>query len=258
MFPPFTIIIPILQQMLINCNTILYSDTVTHVTGIACGNGTLSNSIYCGIAPHTRIVPIKILDRKGQGNSAQAIRALRWIMDNARKYNIRVVNLSIGTNDRRINLPLKETTERLWQAGIVVVAAAGNPDGQNGHRPPPAVSSGVISVGSWEDRDYFHPLSPLTKADLPDLWAPGEDVVSVLSPDYDFTLAGRSRENRVTPYYVRMSGASMATPLISGTAALLLEQYPHASPTEIRRRLLQMAGPTEGLLTKELIQAHFA
>ena len=258
MFPPFTIIIPILQQMLINCNTILYSDTVTHVTGIACGNGTSSDGIYCGIAPHTRIVSIKILDRKGQGNSAQAIRALRWIMDNARKYNIRVVNLSIGTNDRRINLPLKETTERLWQAGIVVVAAAGNPDGQSGHRPPPAVSSGVISVGSWEDRNFFQPISPLTRADLPDLWAPGEDVISVLSPDYDFTLAGRSRENRVNAHYIRMSGASMATPLISGAAALLLEQYPHASPAEVRRQLLQMAGPTEGLLTKELIQSHFA
>ena len=48
-------------------------------------------------------------------------------MDNARKYNIKVVNLSIGTNDRKVNLPLKEAVERLWQMGIVVVAAAGNP-----------------------------------------------------------------------------------------------------------------------------------
>ena len=53
-------------------------------------------------------------------------------MDNARKYNIKVVNLSIGTNDRKVNLPLKEAVERLWQMGIVVVAAAGNPDGRNG------------------------------------------------------------------------------------------------------------------------------
>lgn len=45
-------------------------------------------------------------------------------MDNARKYNIKVVNLSIGTNDRKVNLPLKEAVERLWQMGIVVVAAA--------------------------------------------------------------------------------------------------------------------------------------
>ena len=101
---------------------------MSHVTGVACGNGFLSSGKYCGIAPHTNIVSIKILDRSGQGNSAQAVRALRWIMDNFRKYNIKVVNLSIGTNDRRVNLPLKEAVERLWQMGIVVVAAAGNPD----------------------------------------------------------------------------------------------------------------------------------
>ena len=95
-------------------------------------------------------------------------------MDNARKYNIKVVNLSIGTNDRKVNLPLKEAVERLWQMGIVVVAAAGNPDGRNGYRPPPAVSGGVISVGAWEDRSYFlapaFPLFSRERDTLPDLW----------------------------------------------------------------------------------------
>ena len=228
---------------------------MTHVAGIACGNGYLSHGVWKGIAPQTNIVVLKILDRNGQGNSAQAVKALRWIMDNFRKYNIRVVNLSIGTNDRKVNLPLKEAAERLWQMGIVVVAAAGNPDGRNGHRPPPAVSSGVISVGAWEDRNYF--LSPsfslFTREEmsLPDLWAPGDDIVSVLSPDYDFTLQGRSRENIVARHYIRMSGASMATPLVSGAAALLLEKHPHAHPDEIRKMLLQKA--RNGLLTEEML-----
>lgn len=232
--------------------------SVTHVTGIACGNGTLSDGLYRGIAPAVNIISIKILDRKGQGNSAQAVRALRWIMDNSRKYNIRVVNLSIGTNDRKINLPLKEAVERLWQMGIVVVAAAGNPDGRSGHRPPPAVSSGVISVGAWEDRAYFSEPTALrfTREEtlLPDLWAPGEDVVSVLSPDYDFSLPNRSRQNVVSQHYIRMSGASMATPLVSGAAALLLERHPRARPAEIKKLLLRQTLPTEGLLTRELIE----
>ena len=228
---------------------------VTHVTGIACGNGYLSHGVWKGIAPRANIVSLKILDRNGQGNSAQAVKALRWIMDNSRKYNIRVVNLSIGTNDRKVNLPLKEAAERLWQMGIVVVAAAGNPDGRRGHRPPPAVSSGVISVGAWEDRNYF--LSPgfsrftTEECLLPDLWAPGNDIVSVLSPDYDFTLPNRSRENIVARHYIRMSGASMATPLVSGAAALLLEKHPHAHPDEIRKMLLQKA--ENGLLSEEML-----
>lgn len=177
-------------------------------------------------------------------------------MDNARKYNIKVVNLSIGTNDRKINLPLKETVERLWRMGIVVVAAAGNPDERNGYRPPPAVSPGVLSVGAWEDRDYFHQpaFSFFTQEEniMPDIWAPGDDVVSVLSPDYDFSLPNRSREKIVGQNYIRMSGASMATPLISGAAALLLEQYPRARPEDIKRMLLQAAGWKNGLVDREI------
>ena len=229
---------------------------VTHVTGIACGNGWNSDGIYRGIAPDTNIVSVKILDRYGQGNSTHAVLGLRWIMDNARKYNIKVVNLSIGTNDRKVNLPLKEAVERLWQMGIVVVVAAGNPDGRNGYRPPPAVSSGVISVGAWEDRSYFQaPVFPLfTKegGELPDLWAPGEEIVSVLSPDFDFTLPNRSRQNIVAQHYITMSGASMATPLISGAAALLLARNPRAHPAEIKKLLLQKARPFGSLLTEEV------
>lgn len=202
-----------------------------------------------------QIVSIKILDHFGQGNSAQAVQGLRWIMDNARKYTIKVVNLSIGTNDRKVNLPLKEAVEQLWQMGIVVVAAAGNPDGRNGYRPPPAVSSGVITVGAWEDRGYFKTpsFSLFTRepSHLPDLWAPGENVISVLSPDYDFSLPNRSRKNIIENNYIRMSGASMATPLVSGAAALLLEQYPHAHPRDIKRKLLLAAASTGGLLTQE-------
>ena len=174
-------------------------------------------------------------------------------MDNARKYNIKVVNLSIGTNDRKVNLPLKEAVERLWQMGIVVVAAAGNPDGRNGYRPPPAVSGGVISVGAWEDRSYFlapaFPLFSRERDTLPDLWAPGDDIVSVLSPDFDFTLPNRSRKNIVDGNYITMSGASMATPLISGAAALLLTENPHPRPAEIKRLPPHKAKPFGRLLT---------
>jgi len=123
---------------------------VTHVTGIACGSGTLSNGRYRGIAPEAYIISLKILDSNGQGSSSHAVAALRWIMDNAAKYNIRVVNLSIGSNDRKVNQPLKESVEVLWRRGIVVVAAAGNPDGRRGYQPPPPISPMVITVGTWK------------------------------------------------------------------------------------------------------------
>ena len=112
---------------------------VTHVTGIVCGNGHASEGKYQGIAPESNIISVKILDQNGQGNSAQAIAGLRWIMDNAKKYNIRVVNLSIGTNDHKINVPLMEAVNKLWFAGITVVAAAGNPDSRRHFQPSPAI-----------------------------------------------------------------------------------------------------------------------
>ena len=226
---------------------------MTHVTGIACGNGYLSQGVWKGIAPHANIISLKILDRNGQGNSIHAVKALRWIMDNARKYNIRVVNLSVGTNDRKVNLPLKEAVEQLWQRGMVVVAAAGNPDNRKGYPPPPAISSNIISVGAWEDRRYFQEASHPARKEpsLPDLWAPGDHIVSVLSPDYNFSLPNRSRENIISSHYIRMSGASMATPLVSGAAALLLEKYPRARPNEVKERLLHLS--SDGLLKEEML-----
>ena len=77
---------------------------------------------------------------------------------------------------------------------------------------------------------------------MPDLWAPGDDIVSVLSPDFDFTLPNRSRKNIVDGNYITMSGA----------AALLLTENPHTRPAEIKRLLLQKAKPFGGLLTAEV------
>lgn len=226
---------------------------MTHVTGIACGSGVLSNGRYTGIAPEAHIISLKILDSNGQGSSSHAVAALRWIMDNAAKYNIRVVNLSIGSNDRKVNQPLKESVEALWRRGIVVVAAAGNPDGRRGYQPPPPISPMVITVGTWEDRDFFirhKPFSLFTKetSNLPDIWAPGENIVSVLSPDYKFSMPNRSRENIIYPNYISMSGASMATPLVSGAASLLIERFPYVKPNEIKAALLKIAAEHGGLL----------
>lgn len=226
---------------------------MTHVTGIACGNGALSNGRYAGVASEAHIISLKILDHSGQGSSSHAVAALRWIMDNAAKYNIRVINLSIGSNDRKVNQPLKESVEALWHRGIVVVAAAGNPDGRRGFQPPPPISPMVITVGTWEDRNFFlrhKPFSLFTKevSYLPDIWAPGENIVSVLSPDYQFSMPNRSRENIIYPNYISMSGASMATPLVSGAAALLFQRFPYAWPNDIKAALKKIAIENGGLL----------
>ena len=234
---------------------------VTHVTGIVCGNGHASEGKYQGIAPESNIISVKILDQNGQGNSAQAIAGLRWIMDNAKKYNIRVVNLSIGTNDHKINVPLMEAVNKLWFAGITVVAASGNPDSRRHFQPSPAISPRIITVGAWEDRRFFLQAQSQgsslffrrNTAPLPEIRAPGEDIISTQSPDYDFSLQNRDTIKIVDHHYIKMSGTSMATPMVSGAAALLLEKYPNLSPDQIKYRLISSAQYGNGRNQKGLL-----
>ena len=227
---------------------------ISHVTGIACGNGFLSHGKYQGIAPHTHIISLKILDHLGQGNSSHAISAFRWILDNASKYNIKIVNLSIGTNDKKINRPLMNAVEQLWNRGLVVIAAGSNADGQKNFLPPPVLSPKILTVGAWEDRSYFHtPHRPFLFSEaphtMPDIWTYGNDIVSVLSPQFDFSLQNRGTDKIVEEHYIRMSGTSMATPIISGLAALLLEKNPYLTPNQVKKALCHAAEKQDGLLT---------
>lgn len=225
----------------------------SHVAGIACGNGALSGGFYHGIAPKAHIISLKILDHQGQGSSLHALSAFDWILANKETHQIRVANLSIGANDRKINRPLQEGVERLWRNGIVVVAAAGNPDKKRNESLMPPLSPSIITVGSAEDMAYFQaqkPFSKFTKSPhfLPDIWRKGEDVISVLSPQYDFSLPNRSRKNIRRTHYISMSGASMATPFVSGYVALLLEQYPKATPRQVKEMLLEICKGNDGIL----------
>ena len=226
---------------------------MSHVTGIASGNGVLSGGRYQGIAPCSHIVSLKILDHLGHGSSTYALSAIRWILENAKRYQIRVANLSIGTNDKKINVPLRNAVEELWRNNILVVAAAGNSNGRRNFSPPPPISPSIITVGSWEDKKNY-PVARklgLFSRDMPDVWAGGENIISVLSPDYNFSLPNRSRLSVIPPHYVSMSGTSMATPTVSGMAALLFEQYPRASCDEIKQMLQLLALRNNGFLTRE-------
>lgn len=223
----------------------------THVSGISCGNGILSNDKYTGLAKDSNIISLKILDSTGQGTSSYAISALIWIFDNAHKYNIKVVNLSIGSNDKKINHPLKASVEALWKKGIVVIAAAANPDGQKNFIPNPPLSHNIITVGAYEDIEYFKHSTPIAKNNSPTVFANGEEIVSLLSPHYRFTLPNRNRNNIRGKNYIAMSGASMATPFISGVVATILERRPNLTPIEIKNILINMANENNGFINKD-------
>lgn len=222
----------------------------THVAGIIAGNGAQSQGRFAGIAPGASLVAIKILNEKGLGSTTQALAGLRWIIENRRKYNIRVANLSVGANDTNGREPLVRAIAAAWDAGILVVVAAGNRETGSSPIASAAQSRKVVTVGSWEDSlqeargQGMGFLRRRTVRPVIDITAPGVDVVSCLSPDYVFDGKNRRRSRVVAGAYIPMTGTSMATPMVAGAAALLLEKEPNLTPDQVKQRLLSTALPT--------------
>jgi len=134
----------------------------THVAGIVAGNGKYSTCASCkflirGVAPAVTLVNLRVLDKNGAGNDSAVISAINQAIALKSKYNIRVINLSLGRPiyESYTLDPLCQAVEKAWQAGIVVVVAAGNDGRDNsqgtdgyGTVNAPANDPMVITVGA--------------------------------------------------------------------------------------------------------------
>lgn len=103
----------------------------THVAGIAAGDGYSSGGSYRGLAPESFLVGVRILNRNGNGRMSDILPALSWILACKDDYHIRIVNISIGCSspeciDNAEDSALVRAVNELWDAGLIVVAAAGN------------------------------------------------------------------------------------------------------------------------------------
>lgn len=224
----------------------------THVAGIIAGNGAQSEGEYVGIAPEASLVDVRVLNDNGSGRVSSVVRGIEWVLAHREQYGIRVVNLSIGAPPRTTYRtdPLAAAVEIAWRRGLVVVAAAGNRGPSEGTVDSPGIDPYVITVGATDDRDTLRttddllaPFSswgtPLGSTARPDLVAPGRRIVSLRAPGsyLDRSLADRVVEARNGTTYFRLSGTSMATPVVSGAVALLLEQRPELTPDQVKALL---------------------
>lgn len=210
----------------------------THTCGIAAGSGYSSKGKYRGVAPEADIISLKTLDSHGRGNASDVLAGMQWVADNMEKYNIRVVNLSIGTLVSDIHDPLVTASEALWDKGIVVVTAAGNNGPAPGSISSPGISRKIITVGSSDDTNSviiagnnvrnFSGRGPTAECIIkPDVVAPGTNIVSCVSPQCS------KKGNK----YMALSGTSMSTPMVSGAVALLLEKAPDLKPDDVKYML---------------------
>lgn len=229
-------------QDFVNQKERMYDDNGhgTHVTGILSGSGKMSNSKYMGVAPDSKIIMIKCLNQSGNGKAANALKGFDFIINNKEKYHIRIVNISVGAtlklNDKE-NDQLIEGVEELWNHGLVVVVAAGNNGPRGGTITVPGCAKSVITVGASDDNaetkngtGYMKNYSGRGPTNIcvvkPEIVCPGTNIISC-----DAGLTG----------YSPKSGTSMATPVVSGIIALLLEKYPDMTNKEIKRKLYETA-----------------
>lgn len=214
----------------------------THVAGIIGGIGKLSGGKYSGMAPSCGLIMVRVLDEKGDGEIVTMIEGIRWVRQNRKRYNIRIVNISVGTlphyGDREEEELLKEV-ERLWDEGVVVVAAAGNFGPAWGTITTPGISKKIITVGSSNDEEETEQFGKLRKkysgrgptrecVVKPDLVAPGSCVISC-----------NGRYQRTGKAYAEKSGTSMSAPVVAGAIADLLSKYPSMSNLEVKLKLRQ-------------------
>ncbi len=285
----------------------------THVAGDAAGSGMIDER-FAGPAKDAQIFAMKVLGEDGSGRTSDIVKALQFAVENKDALNIRVINMSLGHTASKDyeNDPVNIAVKAAKEAGIVVLAAAGNEGPDRKTIAAPGDSPDAITVGAAADNNTKDPSDDkmaefssrgptpggLTK---PDLVAPGVSIVAPLAPavskeavakqfkmmhgalkfysemPYEqlkemppetFMLMGLSPQtvlkmhmseesaqtefNRLlnatsrmqldeTGASISLPGTSMATPIVAGVVAQMLEANPDLTPDQVKEILMATA-----------------
>ena len=241
----------------VNGRTAAYDDHGhgTHCAGITAGAG----ATYKGMAPHAKLVGVKVLNSAGSGSNSTIINGINWVVANKATYGIKVLSMSLGGTVTQSSTtdPVCAAVRSAWNAGLVVCIAAGNSGPSASTIGTPGNEPLIITVGASDDKNTvsisddivasFSSRGP-TSYDgwtKPDLLAPGTNIISC---------------KNASTGYVSMSGTSMATPLVAGICAQYLEANPTATPATVKSNLkgsCDSLGYTANVQGSGLVDAYY-
>jgi serine protease AprX len=226
----------------------------TLVAGIAAG----SAEGHAGAAPTAGIVSLDVMDDQGMARTSDVVAAAQWILKNRKQYDIRVANFSLhaATPTSFRWDPLDKAVEKLWFAGVVVVAAAGN-QAKGGQSTPMAYAPGndpfAITVGALDLHNSTNPeradMAPwsawgytLDGFAKPELAAPGRAIVGPV-PAGSTLAAERPKQviHTTGGTYMELSGTSLSAPIVAGVVADLLALRPELTPDQVKGALMHEA-----------------
>lgn len=228
----------------------------THIAGI------VANRFYepwdgefRGVAPAANLVVVRVLNEMGVGSYANVLQGINWIVQHKDEYGIRVLNISMYAVPVAPYWadPYNRAVMAAWNAGIVVVASAGNTGPHPMSVGVPGNTPYVITVGAFTDSrtiddlgdDYipeFSAAGPTLDAFVkPDVIAPGAHIASLMHNNS--YLSKSYPDRRLVGHYFEMAGTSMSTAVVSGIAALMLSEHPELTPDQVKFRLMQTARP---------------
>jgi serine protease AprX len=228
----------------------------THCAGLVASDGSKANGNYKGPAYEANLIGIKVLDKMGSGSLSNIVKAIYWCIKNKDKYNIKVLSMSLGASSviKEKDDIIAKAVEDATKAGLVVVIAAGNSGPLSETVGTPGISQAAITVGAYDDKNtpslkddtpaFFTSKgpTPVDKEDKPDIASPGVEVVSLRSP---ISTIDKEPVIHYGDYYLLLSGTSMATPIVAGIVALILQANPNLTPQEVKQIIMETATKVE-------------